>query len=348
MIKIYCDLDFFESIQFSDEENNFLLKIFKLEVELYLGITSEALLSLQKNEESFLSRFLKSNNLTAPKSFEFENDEWNTDSLKNAGISIAFTKHKNENIENKRGILIINNLDECVLHFKGGYITNITSKNNFNWDKAIFKGNTYPKWTSVLISDNYLFKDLNGGSKLGFYNLKKFFTNFLPKKSSEKIHITIVSSNSIYQNRGWTFVKSKSEWDNEFEIFKQSIKEINPDLEINIELFLTRKTIHKRVLITDFTYGWCDKGFKIYDLNNRINEDNENDFHYYNLFHNIQDYGDIFYNLAIENLRDIKKIIQEKIFISKDNDDFELFFGEVDRLNKCSKNPLILYEKVQN
>lgn len=339
MIKIYCDLDFFESIQFSDEENNFLLKIFKLEVELYLGITSEALLSLQKNEESFLSRFLTSNNLPTPKSFEFENNVWNTESLKNAGISIAFTNHKNENIENKRGILIINNLDECALHFKGGYITNITSKNNFNWDKTIFKDNTYPKWTSVLISDNYLFKDSNGGSKLGFHNLKKFFTYFLPKKSSEKIHITIVSSNLIYQEGRQAVIQRKSEWFDEFESFKQSIKESNPGLDINIELFLTRKTIHKRVLITNFTYGWCDKGFNIYNLQNRII--GENDFHYYNLFHNIQDYGDKFYNLAIKNLSDIK-VKCHNITLSNDDDDYELVFGDVDKINKYSKNPLIL------
>ena len=101
------------------------------------------------------------------------------------------------------------------------------------------------------------------------------------------------------------------------------------------------------MLITDFTYGWCDKGFKIYDLNNRINEDNENDFHYYNLFHNIQDYGDIFYNLAIENLKDIKYKCH-KTSMSNDDDDYELVFGDVDNANKYSKNPLICMKRVQN
>jgi hypothetical protein len=344
MIKIYCDLDFFESIQFS-EENNFLLKIFKLEVELYLGITSEALLSLLKNEESFLLRFLKSNNLTTPKSFEFENDEWNTDSLKNAGISIAFTKYKNENIENKRGILIINNPDESALHFKGGYITYITSNNNFDWNKSIFNDDTYPKWSSVLISDNYLFKDLNGGLKLGFQNLKKFFMYFLPKKSTEKIYITIVSSNSRRHNdprRGFIFIQSKSEWDKEFEKFKQSIKEINPALEINIELFLTRETIHKRVLITDFTYGWCDKGFKIFDVNNRVDKNNENDFHYYNLFQNLNDSGNSYYELALNNLKELNsKCRDTSNFMSKKYSTFEsIVIGDVKEENYLSNNPL--------
>jgi hypothetical protein len=342
---IYIEKDIFEKIIFyQDESFPNLKKIFCQRIDICIDLNDSELILEFENEKSPISiLYADSQSFKKPialKSY-FEQIKHDKDILRDNSTDmflLNICEQEALNLQSKFGVLVISSENLKDNFCFGGYSRRFEKgevvKNSW---KGIFVFPT-PPYSAIIISDQYLFSNAESEKNLGIVNSIILFNALLPEKIDIPFHITIISDNAPPNSRKPP--RSLVWWTEKFDELSKDIRSLRTGYEIKIELFLC-KTIHKRVLLTNYSYGWTDKGFDIFKNSDSFIVHNDNDFHFHPDFNNLYDYGETYFKLKLKDLKELKqKCLEASKIFKKENPSLDcLVYGDVDGYNN-SKNRL--------
>lgn len=344
-MNIYSKKDILEEIVFwNDDSFPNLKKIFSQQIPICVDMTEEEYDLELEDEESPISIFSSEN-----------------PTLKLIPIQDYFQEIENDidEIKHKSNSLFFLNIDESLaIELTEKYAVYVFSSSNLN-DNCLFGGYSVelekdqiipkgwgnifsfkrPPTNSLVISDSYLFMNEENGKNLGIENLIAILDAILPQKLEVLFNITIISDNDPKNSN--KPAKSINWWIQEFGKLKTRISSLRKGYEIEVELYLSH-TVHKRVLLTNFSYGWSDQGFDLFKNSNSNKVHQSNDFHFHTVFNNLNDFGDSFLSMRQKKLNEIKVICDKASeVVNKNGQSISIMvFGDVNT-NKKSKNPLL-------
>lgn len=182
-----------------------------------------------------------------------------------------------------------------------------------------------PISNSLIITDNYYFKNEDNGINRGFSNLVNFIDAYLPDQLAIDYHITIFAEDCSKTN-GW--------WVKEYGKLVALLKPLR-EFSINIELVLT-STIHRRRFISNYVFGKTDQGYDVFHAKevNKVKIDNE--FEHFEIFSNLNNPGTKYFQSSdntIIKLENIASGVCEYVS-SKGNELGRMLFG-------CNKDKTI-------
>jgi hypothetical protein len=323
MFTIYSDKDIFENIISSPSDYPNWNKIINNHSAVCLDINEVDLDTELDNPDSILFLFIQSNareiNLVSSDNYInsiYENPEKLIENPRSI-FFLNIDSDKAFKLQEDNGI-IVQSGDEIDDNILLGSYFKLLNKNSvcesgkdLGW-KSILNFNLPPS-NSLIISDNYLFKNEEHRIVVGEPNIVYLLDALLQKKLNIRYHILIIAEDNRKSNAWCEDLKDK--------ISKQ-IKALRP-YEIIIE-FVFSVTIHKRSILSNYYFGFADKGFSVFSTrdNKTIREDN--DFTLDRIFNNVNSFGgDVVYTQKEDALRRIyKKFIEVFQWLQK-NDPIE-------------------------
>lgn len=243
-----------------------------------------------------------------------------------------------EKIKNDYGIAVfgIQKLDDKF--FMKGYSKEFDRNDEVadGW-KGIIRDAEIPISNSLVINDNYLFDNYENEKNLGAENLISFLDAYLPENLIIDYHIAIITSN--------TKGKANKFWHQEFGKLKARVSKLRA-YSIKLELVITEKheDTHKRRMISNYMYGWGDKGFDIFKASNKKIVRSDYDIHLNGIFNNIDNKGDNFCQLANKGLKKMQKRCNDvKEFLkNQPSSESKMILGDCNNDNSVN-NRLINY-----
>ncbi|MDE5492785.1 hypothetical protein [Elizabethkingia meningoseptica] len=158
-------------------------------------------------------------------------------------------------------------------------------------------------YNSLIITDPHLFNNdklINGVTiNFGVENIINFLDLILPKNLGVDFHLLIVSSR---QNSGLSEPKMQSIYND----LNARISVLRL-FSIKLELVITPDTIHRRNSYSNYHLMNCDKGFKIFSVDDPSKVQDDNNFKYFDIFEITNpNFGDAHYKELIEEVPKIK------------------------------------------
>jgi hypothetical protein len=307
MFTIYSDKDIFENmISFPEIYPNWN-KIINNHATVCLDINEHDLTNELTDDESILFLFLQSNarqiDLIPLDSF-FKTISSNPETVSEKPRSVFFLNvseaDANEMQENN-GVIVQSkdNIDDNILigSFFKVLPKNLVCENGLNlgW-KSLINFNLPPS-NSLVISDNYLFKNEDRGINIGERNIINLIDSILPQILSVEYHILIIAEDNNKSAQWCEKLKTR---------VSKEIKALRP-YQISIE-FLFSATIHKRVILSNYLSGSQDKGFSVFSTRDNKTVREDNDFRLDRVFNSLNSFGgDVEYISKKDALQRINK-----------------------------------------
>ena len=177
-------------------------------------------------------------------------------------------------------------------------------KNDGNWN-SLFTHNEkeanskflVPKSNSIIINDNYLFNNISKTkNNLGILNVEKLLLAIMPVDCQIEFQISIFTSEAK-----WDLNSSKKHFNYLLNRLKQTF-----NYPIFLELIIWDSgENHKRMLISNYFIATADKGFDIFDENDKVND--TNDILIRRLFHDVRQPGESPYLQSLKRLNLLRK-----------------------------------------
>jgi hypothetical protein len=165
---------------------------------------------------------------------------------------------------------------------------------------------------SIVISDDYLFKNEEFGKNVGICNLIALLDSILPETINVEYQILIITQDH----------NKSQKWCEKFAgDLKATLVRLRK-YKISVEIVFS-ESIHKRKVILNYLSLICDKGFAVFRVNDLKTVRSENDFRIEKFFNRMAlNEGDSEYKSSEINLIQIKKICEStKQFINNSKSD---------------------------
>lgn len=221
-----------------------------------------------------------------------------------------------ETLQNSYGVLVQSSNSIYDDIFKGGFHKELPKQKQLisgskkGWE--VLFDFAFPPSNSIVITDDWLFKNEENGKIVGQENILSLLNVLLPNDLQVEYHILIITDD---QGRA----ESKCE-----NIANELRKSIAPfrKYPIIVEVVFA-DTIHKRKAILNYLSITCDKGFAMFRVNNPYEIRDDNDFRYEKIFNRMENNeGDtVFYSdtLILSKLKN--KCISVKDYIQNNKQD---------------------------
>ncbi len=189
-----------------------------------------------------------------------------------------------------------------------------------------------PPSNSVVITDDWLFKNEEGGNIVGEGNISPFLDAVLPIDLQADFHVLIITDDQA---------RSQQRCEKLVGDLKAKICALR-DYPIVVE-FVFADTIHKRKAIFNYISVTCDKGFAMFKLSDLQTVRDDNDFRYEKSFNRTQkSEGDTVYysdTLILKKIKDKCSSVKEYI-TNRHQDPNRRILGDCNK-DKTLKNRLI-------
>ncbi len=222
-------------------------------------------------------------------------------SIKNPVRMFQFSDETSENDSN--GIKAKFSSENDAL-LSGRFEFTFIKKNDGNWN-SLFTHNEkeanskflVPKSNSIIINDNYLFNNISKTkNNLGILNVEKLLLAIMPVDCPIEFQISIFTSDAK-----WDLNSSKKHFNYLLNKLKQTF-----NYPIFLELIIWDSVEnHKRMLISNYFVATADKGFDIFDENDKVND--TNDILIRRLFHDVRQPGESPYLQSVKRLNILRK-----------------------------------------
>lgn len=290
MFTIYSDKDIFESMISSPDVYPNWNKIIKDHSTICLDINDADLDTELNDPDSILFLFTQSNARAidlVPLDNYFRIIYANPATVIDKPRSVFFLNIDTDtalNLQEENGIIIQSkdNIDDKVL--LGSYFKELPKNSVFEtgttlgWQSLI--NFDLPPSNSLIISDNYLFKNEENRIIIGEPNTINLIDAILPQNLNIEYHILIVAEDNGKSQAWCENLKIK---------ISAAIKALRP-YDILIE-FLFSKTIHKRTVLSNYLNGSCDKGFSVFSTRDNKTVRDDNDFRLDRVFNSLHSFG---------------------------------------------------------
>ena len=290
MFTIYSDKDIFENIVSSPNVYPNWNKIINNHSDIAIDINQNDLDSELIDDQSILFLFLQSNareiNIIASDDY-FRKIDANPEAVIEKPRSVFFLNidaDKAMNLQIENGIIVQakSNIDDTAL--SGSYFKDLPkntvceSTKDKGW-KSLINFNLPPS-NSLIISDNYLFKNEENRIITGEPNTINLIDAILPSTLNVTYHILIVAEDN----------KKSDVWCENLKVrISTQIKSLRP-YNIIVE-FLFAVTIHKRIILSNYLNGSSDKGFAVFSPRDNKTVRDDNDFRLDRVFNNLHSFG---------------------------------------------------------
>jgi len=310
MFSFFTDKESLEDIIFYNDDKypNWKKIIGKNFTEIYLDISNDELKREMENDESPLWLFsielggnvnysALGNKLDFNKEDTFINFIHPDSFPHSVFVSSTISEENTDYFNRKTGLAFCN-----IKRFNDNLLTNGFYK---ELEKGEHAGNEGWKTmvnsisitsNATVISDPYLLSNEDGRKNAGIENCINLFDSILPGRIDIEYHITLICEDNK-KTEDWCLRKSG-------ELITR-IKKLRP-YEIKVEVFFM-KALHKRVIIQNYIYGSCDKGFSVFNTQKPMVVRDDNDFRFDTLFKSINFSGDTEYESTEKLLKRIKK-----------------------------------------
>lgn len=317
--EIYADKELLETILLESDKYENWNNILKNHSDVYVDLSQadyEADIAL--TEESILFQYLQDTGGKEPIPNEqfFVDFEANNNIVESKPFSAYFLQKEDAEINSLKeyfGLLFQNEkIDDKILSNK--FQKNCNKNDIYNnagsigW-KAIMP-NQVLGYNSLIITDPHLFnndKNVNGiFVNYGVENIVLFLEAILPPQLGVEFHLLIVSSR---QNGGF----SEDKMQLIFNDLNARIKGLR-NYSINVELIITPDSIHRRSSFSNYHLINCDKGFKLFSIDDPSKIYDDNSFKYWNIFEiNLHAYGDSQFKELTDEVPKIKAGIKSAV-----------------------------------
>lgn len=334
--KVYSEQEIFEEFLLENKSHKELNNIFQYYSEIYLNMTEDELDSeLAKSENSIIYLYYLRKGKRPPiaaKSFfdDFEKDE--TIAVNNPFAIYFLNKSEDElrELTQKYGLIFSNSNYSGYLHSNCKRRVLKKSKKiikleKIGWESLeIFSNQIF---NSLVVTDRYLFateKVKDSVTYPGMINLLGFLNLILPKDLKIPFHLTIVSEplNNIRPEK----VKER------FKKLSKKIRKLHSDLEIQIELVLSKNLIHNRSAYANYFMFTLDNGFNVFSSNDysTVSKDNKIELNYIFELNDPKD-GDSFLEDFIKDIPSTKLSIRDSLDWVKEKGNSEyMAYGDVE------------------
>lgn len=335
MFSVYIDKKAFSKILQDRDKHPYWFKILKLHSDVFLNVDDQffereqekAQIREELSEDTLLLlNALDSGRLPRPLLSFFEeiyseiNEDLSSypstsDSIKSkprAVLILDITQAKAQELQKKFGFAFIsaNELEKGVFH--SGW------SRNFRRNEVVQNGwvGIYSKFTvspsnAMVVTDPYLFSHETQDENLGEGNIIRMIEQILPEQLDIDYHITIITSRKMPSGKSIPEPKFGT-------ISKRLVNSISGLRPYNILVeIISSETIHPRLIITNYAFSKCEKGFKIFNPSqyNMIN-DSGHDFIYKEAFVGLDDMsGSTPFQFAENYLEELKVIYERAIRI---------------------------------
>lgn len=325
MFVLYIEKNAFEDISYFDEYPHWK-KIISDDIQVCLNISEQELDNEFEDVESAIYRFYTD---TASGNYPIATENFIEDIKSDysllrehhqprSAFILDISEEEAIKLSTDYGLAILSSKKINDNYFLGGFAKDLAKGERIEegWTKLI--NFDLPVSNSLIISDNHFFVNEEGGINCGLGNICGILDAFLPERLEVDFHVTIL---------GLDGSKPESWWIKEFGRLKAQIDRLR-EYNIILELILT-KTIHKRVVISNYLYGWADKGFDLFKNSNPEIIRDDFDLQAQVIFNNINDFGDSYYIFSQNNINRIKKICDEvyTYVIAEGNSSNRMIFG---------------------
>ena len=317
--EVYADRELLETILLESNKYENWNNILKHHSDVYVNISQDDYDNdIALADESILFQYLQDTGGKEPIPNEqfFEDFESDASIVESKPLSAYFlNRDDNETctLKDKFGLLFQNEkIDDKILSnkFQKNCNKNEIFNNHgvFGW-KAIIPAQILG-YNSLIITDPHLFnndRNVNGTiTNFGVENIIKFLDAILPIQLGIDFHLLIVSSR---QNAGFSEIKMQSIY-NDLNVRITALR----NYLINLELIITPNAIHRRSSFSNYHLINCDKGFKLFSIDDPSKVHDDNSFKYWNIFEiNLSSHGDSQFKELNDEIPKIKNGIRSAL-----------------------------------
>lgn len=284
MFTVYCEKEIFENIVvFNDATPNWY-NIFCNHSEVCLNMTDEELAS-EEIQGTPIFEFIKSNGGRKPIALKDYFDLVYTDTniiiqKPRSAFFLNFSRNEAAELQHSLGIIVQSNeaIDDDIL--KGTYYKElpkdslIESDSKVGWNQLL--NYPLPPSNSIVIADEYLFKNEETEEIVGKHNVIQLLDSLLPPNLGIDFHVLIIT-----QDHG----RSKA-WCERFTgELKASFVKLR-SYQIKFEIVFA-ESVHKRKTFLNYMSLTCDKGFAIFRVSDSKTVRDSNDFRCERLFNRL-------------------------------------------------------------
>lgn len=234
---------------------------------------------------------------------------------------LNYSKTDADAIQAKYGVIVqgYEEIDDNIL--KSSFLKNLRKDSVFEdqstkgWQNLV--NFPLPPSSAMVITDNYLFNNVEDGQIVGKSNVIQLVNAFLPVNLSVPYHLLIISND----NPNNKSAKSKKWCEELADELKSEIDALR-QYPIVFEIVFTA-TPHKRSLILNYINASCDKGFAVFKVSDKKTVRADNDFRCDRVFTRVEQHeGDTDFKTAESILSDLKSKCQSvREYISKNGVD---------------------------
>lgn len=313
-ISIYAEWNIVEQILLFKDEFPNLFNIVTKYSELCVNLSEGEIDHLLVDSGSIYDDFVKNSSGYHPISLvdyflEIYSDPNNILDHPRAIFLLNIKTEDIKKISKSFGVLVMNeeSLDDSILcAFDSKTILkseNLGSSIIDGWSK--FLNRDYPPFNSLVISDNYLFENGNGGK--GFDNISVILELLLPSELSSDFHLILLVSepNKHSENEKW--------YNDLFLRLENGLISLKRPYSIVFEMVFS-DTIHPRVIISNYFRIKLEVGFSLFRIVKSKLIQDSNDFEYETVFFkNEKKFGENIFEKNFLLLGEIKGICQSII-----------------------------------
>lgn len=307
-IPVYIGREALETIILSGEIYPHLHHIFNSHADICVDLTDEEFDKIMADEECDLSQLLRNDVSIVPQHDYFETIKDDKTRIVNSPRGMFFlniSQDEAQTLTQKYGVLVQseNAIDDACLQFafrrnldKG----EIVEGKSDGWGN-MFNGLDFPPSNSLIITDNYLFENVQKNVMVGFENLKMLLNAILPKQLCIDFHLFIITPTT----KNCTPARADKLYD-ELKTYLKNIRDYNITLE-----FVFCNTLHARKIISNYFVIECDKGFQLFSTDKtKVYDDNE--IEATSVLHDVlNSKGDSLLKISSKDIDKIRKKTQE-------------------------------------
>ena len=303
MNTIYVEKEAVENITLFDDEYVHWNRVFLSGIDLCINISDDELDGkLMDEDDPLFLAFNSSATMKLPIALEpFFNQIYKDSSvISDKPTGVFFLNLENEKCEElakKYGVCIFSSKSFPKKVFDNQYYLEVNKNETIdNGWKGVMNFEK-PLSNSLVITDNYLFKNEDGGLNRGLSNIVPFLDAYLPESLGIPYQVAIISE---------VINKSTEWWVKEYGKLCAKISLLR-SYPIELEIIL-KDSIHARKIISNYSRGKADQGYAFFYANNNRLIKLDNDFEYAEIFSNIENTGTKYFTSnsnTIEKLREI-------------------------------------------
>jgi len=310
MFTVYVEKEIFESLVVFNEETPNWYNVLCKHSDVCLNLTEEEL-EAEEIEGTPIFEFIKANGGRSPIALKdyfdeiYQSPEIIAEKPRSA-FFLNYTPEEAANLQENYGVIVHGTTDFDDTILRGSFYkelpstTILDSGGKIGWHNLI--SFALPPSNAMIITDEYLFSNEEGGANIGYANLIHLIDSLLPVALLVPYHICIIANDQPEFGKA-----AKSEqWCNTIAAnLKAAIIALRP-YQIILELVFV-KTLHKRRIMLNYLNGSCDKGFGVFRVADRRIVRTDNDFRCDRIFNRINpNEGDTDYSSSEIALKQLK------------------------------------------